>query len=120
MKFYSLLLVFVLSSFYAISQDITGTWGGAIKTDSVQVLIYMHITRNTDNSLNVNYDLPSHNQYSVPFPEAIFGNNTLNCLDKVKGISYEAGIRSEEFNGVWRQAGRSASLNLVRMDSHTE
>ena len=108
-------LIFLLISFLTFSQDITGTWNGALDIQGQQMPLVFHI-ENKDGKLTSTMDSPAQKAFGLPVETTFFQGNILTIeLPKFK-IKYTGKPNADfsEITGTFAQNGTNFPLKLDR------
>ncbi|WP_445381179.1 alpha/beta hydrolase family protein [Robiginitalea sp. IMCC43444] len=111
----SILVLFVLSTALAWTQEISGEWNGVLKVQGLQLRLVFNIQQTEDGTYSATMDSPDQGAKGIPVDETIFVNDSLKLSILRAGIRYE-GILTEqqEITGTFKQAGQSLPLDLRR------
>lgn len=115
MKRLKLIISFILISFIAKAQNISGDWEGKLTVGSKSVGIIFHITK-TDNGLyNATLDVPIQKAYNVGCNETILNGDSIFIACKAVAMKYTALLASpKQLSGNWVQAGLTIPLQLKK------
>lgn len=105
---------FILTSFFVYSQDISGTWSGALSIQGTSLRIVFHINK-TDSGYTSTMDSPDQGVNGIPVDKTTFVTEKISIsMDKLK-LLYEASIKGDSlFSGTFKQGGMSFPLDLKR------
>jgi len=114
MKKKFLLGLFILSSAFIFSQDITGAWNGLLKAPGMQMRLVFHITK-TGTTYAATMDSPDQGANGLPMTSASFENSVLKLKMTAAMIEYTGTLDpSGVLTGTFTQAGQSIPLNMSR------
>jgi pimeloyl-ACP methyl ester carboxylesterase len=106
----SLFVLFVLSVF---SQDISGSWQGALKIQAMQLRLVVNITK-ADDGYTSTLDSPDQGAKGIPVTTTSFKNDTLKFSVANLGADYVGVLKQDTITGTFTQMGRPFPLQLAR------
>ena len=95
------------------SQDIIGTWNGALKVQGMQLRLVFHITK-VDGVYASTMDSPDQGAKDIKMSKTSFDNGVLNIGFDAAQIEYSGNLMSDSIVGTFKQAGMTFPMNLVR------
>jgi uncharacterized protein len=99
-------------SMRVFSQDITGSWDGVLKIQSMQMRIVFNITKAGD-SYTSTMDSPDQGVKGIPVTSTRFENSMLIITIANAGVEYEGVLEQDNtINGNLRQGGQSFPMVL--------
>jgi hypothetical protein len=115
MKSYKIIyLLFFLISTSIYSQEITGTWYGVLKVQSIQLKIIIHIVK-SENGYDSTMDSPDQGAMRIPVTSTIFENKILKIIIPNSKIEYTGVLEKNNLIiGNFKQAGQSFPMNLLK------
>jgi len=106
------ILLFCISVFSGIAQDITGDWYGTLKEFQLQIVF--HIEKG-ENGFIATMDSPNQDTFGIKVNSVNFENGELQLAIPMGGIAYKGIVKSSEsIEGTFSQGGMNLSLNLSR------
>lgn len=106
--FFVFLMVINLSA-----QDITGSWKGVLKVQSIEIPVVFNVSKANDLYTST-MDSPSQGAMGLPTDKTIFENNVLKIEMSKLGIFYEGTFEVDSIKGVFTQGGLPFPLELVK------
>lgn len=120
MKRTFLTALLILSVILSYSQDITGTWNGALKVQGISLRIVFNIDKEGV-GYKATMDSPDQGAKGIPMSAASFENNVLTIELSSAGIKYvSTQITSDSITGIFNQMGQKFPLNLYRKAKEPE
>lgn len=114
MKKSLLLFCTALLSFSGISQEITGTWYGALEIPGMQLRLAFHINKN-ESGYSATMDSPDQNSYGNPMSSATFENSVIKLAIAKNQIEYSGTLNPDNtITGIFKQGPNSLPLKLSR------
>lgn len=95
------------------AQDITGSWNGILKVQSIEIPVVFHISKVNDLYIST-MDSPSQGAMGLSTDKTIFENDTLKIEMSSIGVVYEGTFDDELIKGVFTQGGLSLPLELTK------
>lgn len=95
------------------SQNIIGTWNGALKIQQMQLRLTFHIEAN-GNGYSATMDSPDQGVFGIPATSATFDGATLSVAIANIGVSFTGELKDSLVVGTFRQAGMELPLTLSR------
>ncbi len=113
-KLFLYIMPLMLLSFFAKSQDITGTWNGKLTiNDNMQLRLVLHITKEGD-TYKSTLDSPDQGAKGIPVSQTAFEGSKLTVEVYAASISYSAELKGDKFVGTFKQGGNVLPLELVK------
>lgn len=106
--FIAFLMVIKLSA-----QDITGSWNGVLKVQSVEIPVVFNILKD-NNVYKSTMDSPSQGAMGLPTDKTVFENNVLRIEMSSLGVVYEGTYEDKLIKGVFTQGGLPIPLELTK------
>jgi len=99
----------------AISQSVTQSWSGYLKTTTTDSLkLVLHLQFENEILTGITMDSPEQLAYNIKASKFSLQNDTLQAAIKGLGASYTGVFQSEGFiSGTFSQAGKKYALNLT-------
>lgn len=115
-----LIIIAVLTSYFASGQEILGQWNGTLNVSGTQLRLVYHINK-AENGYTATMDSPDQNAVGIPIQKTTFENSVLKLEIPNAQISYEGTLNKDNIIvGKFTQGGRSLELNLSRENSSKE
>ncbi|NOQ91506.1 MAG: alpha/beta hydrolase [Flavobacteriaceae bacterium] len=95
------------------AQDITGSWNGILKVQSIEIPVVFHISK-VNGLYTSTMDSPSQGAMGLSTDKTILKNDTLKIEMSKLGVVYEGTFDDELIKGVFTQGGMPIPLELVR------
>ncbi len=98
----------------ALAQEINGDWTGTLKVGAAELRVALHITRNSDGSLNASFDSIDQNALGIPASLITVADSNLTIVFDAIQSRYE-GVYDPAANaieGTWKQGGQSIPLSF--------
>lgn len=120
MKRLFLITLLILSVLFSYSQDITGTWNGALKVQGISLRIVFHVDK-AETGYKATMDSPDQGAKGIPMTAASFENNTLTIELSSAGIKYvSTQITADSITGTFSQMGQKFPMTLFRKAKEPE
>jgi pimeloyl-ACP methyl ester carboxylesterase len=120
MKRFIILLITAVTSLSSWGQDISGTWNGILKIQSVQLRVVFHIQK-TATGYSATMDSPDQGAKDIPVTSTSFENNVLKLSVASAGIGYEGVLNADgNITGTFKQMQLSLPLDLTKKKVETE
>jgi pimeloyl-ACP methyl ester carboxylesterase len=120
MKKFLILSGILFISLSGTAQDITGTWNGILKVQTIQLRIVFNITK-TDSGYTSTMDSPDQGAKGIPVTTTTFENPILKIELPAMAITYDGRLENDTiFIGVFKQSGMTFPLNLTRSEAAKE
>lgn len=113
MKKYLFISILFLFSSLVWSQDIIGTWNGALKIQGMQLRLVFHITK-VDGVYASTMDSPDQGAKDIKMSKTNFDNGQLNIGLDMAQIEYSGTLINDTIVGTFKQAGMTFPMNLIR------
>ncbi|MDT8302533.1 MAG: alpha/beta fold hydrolase [Sedimentisphaerales bacterium] len=105
-----------MSSVWANTYDILGSWMGTLRIGDMELRIAYTIEEDQDGSLSASLHSLDEVVYDIPVNEIQYQDNQITLVCEVAQSTYEgrlvSGRNSFYFDGQWKQAGMSFDLDL--------
>ncbi len=111
-KKFFLTLAFVAMSLAMFSQDILGTWNGALNIQGMQLRLVFHVEKQGD-EFSATMDSPDQKAFGIPTEVSFIGNKVEFSIPSIK-LEYTGEIKDSEIIGTFSQMGMSMPMNLSR------
>jgi uncharacterized protein len=109
-----LTLIFISFITFSFSQDIIGSWNGALKVQGIELRLVFNITKSADGYQST-MDSPDQGAKGIPVSSTIFVGNKLTISMPNMGIEYKATlVKAGELEGTFKQGGQSFPMNLSK------
>lgn len=109
-------IIFLLSIMNLFSQDIAGTWQGALKVQGVELEILFHIEKQEGYEYISTMDSPTQGAFDIPTTKTTFKSNSLEIAIANLGVFYQGRLGNDTIIGTFNQGGMSFPLELVRTE----
>ena len=106
-------LLFLMLSFSANAQSVTGDWQGLLKVAGTEFRLVFHIQDSGD-GLNATMDSPDQNASGIPVSAITFENPKLHLEAGNGAIVYVGTLAGDSITGTFQQGGVNIPLNLHR------
>ena len=111
-----LLLIFIMSSITAISQNIIGDWKGTLDVQGVKLDLIFHVTQK-DGLYVTTLDVPMQGASGLAVDKTTLEGNKLVFNASALQIKYEGEVKENAIDGTFIQAGQSFPLQLTQFES---
>lgn len=108
--------IFLLSTINLFSQEIIGTWQGALKVQGVELEIVFHIDAQDDAGHTSLMDSPTQGSFDIPTTKTTFRNEQLEIVIANLGAFYQGKLNNDTIKGTFNQGGIPFPLTLTRSD----
>lgn len=113
-KLFLIPLFLLIAPLYALSQPITGDWSGNLEIPGGKLLLVWHI-KDSSGTLTGLMDSPDQDVKGIPISKISFENSRLHIEIASLMINYDATLEpGDSIKGIFRQAGTSIPMTLVR------
>ena len=109
-------IIFLLSIMNLFSQDIAGTWQGALKVQGVELEILFHIEKQEGSEYKSTMDSPTQGAFDIPTTKTTFKGNHLEIVIANLGAFYQGRLGNDTITGTFNQGGMPFPLELVRTE----
>lgn len=113
MKKYIFISILCLFSSLVWSQNITGTWNGALKVQGMQLRLVFHISKIEGNYIST-MDSPDQGVKDLKMSKTSFDNGVLKIGFDAAQIEYSGNLMNDSIVGTFKQAGMTFPMNLIR------
>ena len=107
------IITFLLSTFSLQSQDITGSWNGALDIQGIQLRIVLHVEQERDHYKG-SLDSPDQAAFGIEVDTVTFHEGQLVFEIQNLGARYEGKLENGQIIGIFSQAGMNLPLTLSR------
>lgn len=116
MKITLILLSLILSPFFSLSQEITGTWNGNLEVQPGRRILFVFQIFKVEDSLNTKITIPSQGAKDLQSTQTTFKDGVLFIDASNLGFKYNGKWKSEsgKIEGVFQEGINSVSLILTR------
>ncbi|MDD4727881.1 MAG: alpha/beta fold hydrolase [Dysgonamonadaceae bacterium] len=116
MKFLICFIISFLSIDGLFSQEISGTWQGALNVQGTKLDIVFHIEKQ-ENGYKSLMDSPTQGAFGIPTTKTTFDNNNVEIILSNLGIFYQGKLVNNSISGTFNQNGIPFPLVLKRTES---
>jgi fermentation-respiration switch protein FrsA (DUF1100 family) len=113
-QMYKVIILLILALPLQSQSDITGSWHGLLKIQSLQLRLVFNI-KNVDGSLKATMDSPDQGAKDIPVDQISYEGNQLKLSVKSAGITYEGLFDSDQnIKGTFKQGPYTFPLDLTK------
>ena len=100
------------------TQELRGSWAGALKVQGIELRLVMNISFNNADSMIVTFDSPDQGAMDLPTSKVTLRNDSIFVSSKKIGGKFTGKINAGQTSipGTWKQSGLSFPLTLERQD----
>lgn len=106
-------LAFFLATVVASAQDISGTWKGDLKVQSMELPLAFNVSED-NGAFSATMDSPQQGAFGIPMDSATFKDNVLTIVFNQARIEYTATLVEGSLKGTFKQAGQEYPLILTK------
>lgn len=112
-----LVSLFTITSLF--SQEISGTWQGALNVQGTKLEIVFHIEKQTEGYIST-MDSPTQGAYGIKTTKTTFENGKLQITAIDLGLFYQGTLKGDSISGTFNQNGIPFPLALVKTEKKTQ
>lgn len=101
------------------SQEISGTWQGALNVQGTKLEIVFHIEKQTDGYTSL-MDSPTQGAFGIPTTKTTFDNGKIEIVLSNLAIFYQGTLANDTIKGVFNQNGMPFPLSLYKAEKKTQ
>lgn len=113
MKRLPILLLAVLTTLSAFTQDITGQWNGVLQVQGIQLHLVFHITK-TGDTYSATMDSPDQGAKDIPVTTTTYQGSKLKLEIPAARIEYTGDFAGDSITGTFKQGNLSTPMNLAK------
>ncbi len=113
MKKYLIISILFFFSNSVWSQEIIGTWNGALKVQGMQLRLVFHISK-VDGNYTSTMDSPDQGAKDIKMSKTSFDNGLINIKFDAAQIEYSGILMNDSIVGTFKQGGMTLPMNLFR------
>lgn len=114
MKKFIISSIFLLFTFsYLFSQDIKGTWSGALKVGEQELKIFFNVDKDKDGNYSCKMDVPDQGGFGIPTDISVKAGDSVFIEVKPLNILYSGKLFGKDIiKGIFNQFGMTIPLDL--------
>lgn len=113
MKFYTLIIAFLLSSTYGSSQQVLGTWYGQLSLQGFKLNLVFHIAKDGE-IFSSTLDSPDQRAFGIKTSKTIIHDTKIFIEILNLGAEFNGEYNNELISGIFQQNGQSFPLILSK------